>query len=103
MDKKTIKLLESIGNLELDEGEAEKIEEALGEKMLLELKESLESFDETTLEGVVEIGVSKLTQIIVTLSTRKREEEEEEEVDSEGEKVKKSKPWSFTFEPESED
>ena len=100
MNQKTIGLIESEGNLKLEEGEAEKIEEALSEKLLLELKESLETFDEHTLDPVVDIAVSRLMQIIVTLATKEeeKEEEEEEEEKPEGEKeVKKSKDWSFNL------
>jgi len=107
MNQKTIDLIEEIGNLELDEEEAEKIEETLSEKMLLELKESLETFDEHTLEGVVQISVSKLIQIIVTLATKEEEKEEEEEEEEGGEegkkKVQKSPSWSFSLGQKIED
>lgn len=98
MNQKMIDMIEKIGNLELEEEEAEKIEEALSDKMLLEFKESLETFDETTLEGVEDIAVSKLIQIIVTLATAGTEEKEEEE--GEVKKIKKYKPWSFALLPE---
>lgn len=103
MNQKMIDLIEEVGNLEIDEQEVEKIEEALSEKMLLEFKESLETFDEHTLEGVEEIAVSKLTQIIVTLATQEKEEEEEEEEEGGKKKVEKSPSWGFTLVPPKED
>ena len=65
-------------------------------KILLEFKESLETFEENTLEGVEQIAVSKLTQIIVTLATQEEEKEEEEEEERK-KKVKKSPSWSFNL------
>ena len=104
MNQKMIEMIEAIGNVELESGEAEKIEEVLSEKMLLELKESLETFDETTLEGVEDIAISKLIQIIVTLATHEKEEEEEAEEEEEGKKkVQKSPSWSFTLGSKRED
>lgn len=97
MNQKMIDLIEGVGNLKLDEEEAEKIEAALSEKLLLELKESLETFDEQMLEGVVQIGVSKIIQIVVSLAVKEEEKEEEEKKSEEEEEVKKSKDWSFNL------
>ncbi len=102
MNQKLIDLIEEVGNLELDEEEGGKIEEALGEKLLLEFGESLESFEENTLEGVVEIGVAKLIQIIVKLATAAEEKEEEEEEGGK-KKVEKSPSWSFSLGQKIED